>query len=697
MQMMTSFNPCQYPFGSGAGNPAMPAEVSPGSGFNHAPPPCDYSSAQPAAPCEQSTAEQISPEYFYWQHPTQGMQRVERAVVQRLVDICGPALQVMNDQQTSGWQSAVTAFGFTYSPRTAQPPTSPPHMPPPTDPPATPTSPPPAPAPSPATETSESGAKEPGHSQPRLSLAPAAKHQVTKDLLGGREKLQGFGSLVVRCAAFNDEFTCLASPILNIDAMSGEANLDDFFDPIDGLAFSAMQEFVNTSTPGTPRPANGGEWVIAVKRSLNHFFAIHPEYPTFFRDQTEARLRSLAPPYLGDLDRVCDGLVDYIRGVRLEKARIRTQGLDPSAQMAELEKIKASIRLPGSPERWKSVADLEDFEKTPYLVEKLLVSRTVAMMFGPPGDGKTFLALSLGASVASGRPWNGQRTERGVVLYYCLEGGTGFRNRMRALRKKELLNDGDPLVHCTESLDLRSTDAAARILADIAMNTNRYGAAVRLIIIDTLAVATAGGNECTADDMGPALAQCADVVNRSEATVLLLHHPGKDASRGPRGWSGIGCNLDTIIETQRDGDVRKATVTKQKDGAKGQTYEFDLEIVKLGVDDYGGDVTSCVVRHLTVAEAAKAKGQDVEAQVKKLWINRSTDDPVSTAVVIKSLDIAGRGGVPSTRAAQVMEGAITAGLVYEIDRGLRNCRQWKLTPEGKSLINFGLHPWNSGG
>jgi hypothetical protein len=77
--------------------------------------------------------------------------------------------------------------------------------------------------------------------------------------------------------------------------------------------------------------------------------------------------------------------------------------------------------------------------------------------------------------------------------------------------------------------------------------------------------------------------------------VILVHHSGKDASRGLRGHSSLHAALDAAIEVTKNGQQRSWRVTKSKDGSDDRFGTFNLEVVTLGVDEDGEKITSCVV------------------------------------------------------------------------------------------------------
>mgnify|MGYP003346413027 CR=1 FL=1 len=108
-----------------------------------------------------------------------------------------------------------------------------------------------------------------------------------------------------------------------------------------------------------------------------------------------------------------------------------------------------------------------------------------------------------------------------------------------------------------------------------------------VVIVDTWAQTTPGANENSGEDMGKALAHCKGIHRATGAMVMLVHHSGKDASRGARGWSGLRAAADVELEVVRADEARSLTVTKLKDGEDGAEFAFRLESVVLGLDEDG--------------------------------------------------------------------------------------------------------------
>jgi hypothetical protein len=96
--------------------------------------------------------------------------------------------------------------------------------------------------------------------------------------------------------------------------------------------------------------------------------------------------------------------------------------------------------------------------------------------------------------------------------------------------------------------------------------------------------------------MGRALANLRIIRDLTGATIVIIHHAGKDLSRGLRGWSGIHAAVDAAIEVSRaESGEREIRIAKQKDGDDGLAWGFALSVVVVGMDEDGDEETSCVI------------------------------------------------------------------------------------------------------
>jgi hypothetical protein len=97
-----------------------------------------------------------------------------------------------------------------------------------------------------------------------------------------------------------------------------------------------------------------------------------------------------------------------------------------------------------------------------------------------------------------------------------------------------------------------------------------------------------------------------------KAHFLLIHHSGKAAAAGARGWSGIRAAVDTEIEVTDSPAGKCCEITKQRDlPTKGERIGFRLDVVTLGNTKWGAPATSCVVvaADAPVKKAGKRMGE----------------------------------------------------------------------------------------
>ncbi len=242
--------------------------------------------------------------------------------------------------------------------------------------------------------------------------------------------------------------------------------------------------------------------------------------------------------------------------------------------------------------------DVRDF------VQGVLVEEGSAVVYGESNAGKTFWTTDLALHVAAGREWNGRRVEQGGVIYCVLEGGAGFKNRVAAWRNETLERD-IPFAAIPVTLNLLDTEAdTPKLIEAIRGAAAKMGQPVKLVVVDTLSRAMAGGNENAPDDMGALVRNMDQIRQATGACLLFVHHSGKDAAKGARGHSLLRAAIDTEIEVVAgEGEGKAATVVKQRELKKGDVFEFVLKVVELGMNRHGEAVTTCLVDGANVGEA----------------------------------------------------------------------------------------------
>ena len=216
-----------------------------------------------------------------------------------------------------------------------------------------------------------------------------------------------------------------------------------------------------------------------------------------------------------------------------------------------------------------------------WLCDGLLVQDTLAAVIGAWRSFKTFFALDLGLSVATGTPFHGRVVVSGPVVYVSAEGASGLARRIRAWEiARKVSVDAAPFYVLPDTVHLLSHEDVDELRTVImGLPTKPV-----LVVIDTLARCLLPGDENSARDMGQAV-EAGDVIRRATgATVLMLHHPAKNGGKA-RGSGALPGGVDTELTLTRKDDVVTVETTKQKDGPECEPWALRPAVVELSERD----------------------------------------------------------------------------------------------------------------
>jgi hypothetical protein len=275
-------------------------------------------------------------------------------------------------------------------------------------------------------------------------------------------------------------------------------------------------------------------------------------------------------------------------------------------------------RNPGSRHVDFQLMTIEELRKCPptrWCIKGVLPQQGLAAIYGPSGSGKSFLVIDLAMALSSGQPWFRLRTKKTPVVYCALEGEGGIAQRVDAYRLRHG-NGGEEVRFLLQPFNLlvaSEVDALAKAITD-----TECGGGVT--ILDTLNRATPGTDENDSKDMGRIIAAAKDLQALIGGLVILVHHTGKDVTKGLRGHSSLLAALDSAIEISRDGNKRSWSVSKCKDGSDGIANRFSLEVVELGKDVDDDPITSCIVipgdSGTTIPTVKRPRGRNQEIILK---------------------------------------------------------------------------------
>lgn len=280
------------------------------------------------------------------------------------------------------------------------------------------------------------------------------------------------------------------------------------------------------------------------------------------------------------------------------------------------------------------------------------------MLYGPSGEGKSFVALDWACHVATGQSWLGRTVRQGPVVYVAAEGGPSITKRVFAWGQAHRLEDIPAIYFAIEPIPMFGEGVQTDRLQQLCASVNILP---RLVVIDTFARCFVGGEENSAKDVGTFVEAARRIQDGTGATVLLVHHTGK-AGDTERGSSALRAASDTMIGLHRERGVIELINTKQKDAVEFDPITVRLRQVDVDLEDHTD--TSCIVEEYQVV------GQTTDTRREQLL----GDGPLRALRALYRLGDAGGADSRAWRAALVPT-------VAE-----RTFYKWRATLQGRGLV-----------
>ena len=248
-----------------------------------------------------------------------------------------------------------------------------------------------------------------------------------------------------------------------------------------------------------------------------------------------------------------------------------------------------------------SIAELLGLKPPAWIIDGVIPEQGFTALYGKPGDGKSFLALDMAMSIATGLPWQGHPTQKGYVVYISAEGGAGLGKRVGAwLQHKHIVSDDYKhllMNFVTSAVHiLPESDDIGEILAqtiehhayqELLLNTlgeDETGPPF-FIVVDTLARCF-DGDENQQEDMNNFIKGLDYLRDTFAATVLVIHHTNKGGFE-ERGSSSFRGACDAMMSLEKVESALTLTCTKQKDAEPFLEEAYELVVMP--------DWNSCVV------------------------------------------------------------------------------------------------------
>jgi hypothetical protein len=349
-------------------------------------------------------------------------------------------------------------------------------------------------------------------------------------------------------------------------------------------------------------------------------------------------------------------------------ARWRGEGSkDVAKELDSLRKLSDLKTLDDFP-----LSTYDDLINRPFpewIVDGLVQPGELTAVVGATSCGKSFLVQDLMSSVARGLPqWFGKDiNSTGLVVHINFE-GKGLATRMKAYKQHHDIAQPFPYFALEQSVILPDEQETDRLIRSIKNKSLATLLPVALVTVDTVNRALGGGDENSSEAMG-AFIRAADRIRDAfpKAGILLVHHLGKDAGRGARGHSSFSAAVGGELLVEDNGGTRMVSITKQRDGTTDTQFHFKLDVVTVGHNSKGADITSCVVKPSERAAQADLTDGHIYGRIYMWNLQENKNKPTSREQLRRNAGrIMGKGAkLSKADFFNAVEGAINQGFITE--------------------------------
>ena len=268
-------------------------------------------------------------------------------------------------------------------------------------------------------------------------------------------------------------------------------------------------------------------------------------------------------------------------------SRAATKSVDAKPSIAADSEPEASSQIESTQVYKFQPLSLEDLLNMPpkeWLFENFIGKGDLAMIYGEPGCGKTFVVIDMIFAGCLGKRF-AMRFEpsKQMNIAYCAgEGNGGLPARFNAASAhygvKKLPNfTFFPIV--PQLYDGDSNGSLDGIKTFIAEWKVRQDAGITqpldILIIDTMHSAIVGADENSSKDIGHALSMCKLATATLGCAVVLIHHSNR-AGTGYRGSGSILGSVNSMVNVKPTSGKYSRSCEKLKDGEAWKEQTYDL-------------------------------------------------------------------------------------------------------------------------
>lgn len=220
----------------------------------------------------------------------------------------------------------------------------------------------------------------------------------------------------------------------------------------------------------------------------------------------------------------------------------------------------------------------KDLTDLGWLIEGWIPRKSIVMIYGSPGCAKSTLSVDLAMSYACKlEEWNKHSIDHqgGVVVYLSGEGYPGLIKRKLVWEQVHKVKSVGSIAFSKRVPKINTSEG----YDDTVKALKALNKPIDLILIDTFRRAFEGdeNDSGATESFFSALQRLLDEFDG--ASIIVVHHAGKNPKGGPRGSSNHAASVDVLASVERDRtkNLIKVTQDKQKDAEELFPEYFTME------------------------------------------------------------------------------------------------------------------------
>ncbi len=256
-------------------------------------------------------------------------------------------------------------------------------------------------------------------------------------------------------------------------------------------------------------------------------------------------------------------------------------GCDATRPMAEVFEGVQPPRIERSRLHCESEAEQDMTPPNEWQLEGVLPSTGIVLAYGASGAYKSFLFLDMAMGIASGlEAWGLKPQKPGVVIYGALEGRNEIKRKRRPAWRLAKGVTGEVPFYVSRAPLLGAPGEQEEFVEQIKLAAGKRP--IRAIFLETAAKMMVGLD--ATKDVPRLVLYCEKLAECFNCVVVVSHHAGHDAEKGPKDSSTYGQAFDTVIQITTPAlhsRISVAKVTKHKD-AEEPEQPFTFKGHKIG-------------------------------------------------------------------------------------------------------------------